>query len=321
VRFTGGEPLLREDFRDVYLFARKQGLKVSLSTNATLITPTLVELFKRIPPLEKILITVYGMKKKSYEAVTKKTGSFESAWRGINLLLDGKIPFEVRGALLPANKDEIDEFESWAETVPWMDGLPPYAMFLNLRCRREETKNRLIRGLRINPEEGVKFLMRRKDTYVKAIKEFSSKFMHPPGDRIFSCGSGLGLACVDAYGYLYPCLMLKHPDCAYDLNQGSLRDALEEFFPKLRRIKSNNSQYLVRCANCFLKGLCEQCPAKSCSEYGNLDTPVEYLCDIAHAQARFLGLLGENEMGWKIRDWKERINRFAREGVYHESKS
>ncbi len=37
-RFTGGEPLLREDFEELYVFARKQGLKVMLFTNTTLIT-------------------------------------------------------------------------------------------------------------------------------------------------------------------------------------------------------------------------------------------------------------------------------------------
>ena len=34
VRLTGGEPLLREDFEELYLYARKLGLKVLLFTNA-----------------------------------------------------------------------------------------------------------------------------------------------------------------------------------------------------------------------------------------------------------------------------------------------
>jgi len=50
VRFTGGEPLLREDFEEIYLYARRLGLKVLLFTNATLISPHLVELFSQIPP-------------------------------------------------------------------------------------------------------------------------------------------------------------------------------------------------------------------------------------------------------------------------------
>ena len=64
VRFTGGEPLLREDFEELYLFARRLGLKVLIFTNGTLITPQLADLFARIPPLEKIEVSLYGMKRK-----------------------------------------------------------------------------------------------------------------------------------------------------------------------------------------------------------------------------------------------------------------
>ena len=75
VRFTGGEPFLREDFEELYIFTRRQGLKVLLFTNATLITEYFADLFSKIPPLEKIEITVYGMKRDSYEAATRTAGS------------------------------------------------------------------------------------------------------------------------------------------------------------------------------------------------------------------------------------------------------
>jgi hypothetical protein len=90
----------------------------------------------------------------------------------------------------------------------------------------------------------------------------------------------------------------------------SLADALAQF-TALREIRATNPDYLRRCARCFLKGLCEQCPAKSWEENGTLDTPVEYLCEVAHAQARWLGWLGENEYGWEVRERRERIARFT----------
>jgi sulfatase maturation enzyme AslB (radical SAM superfamily) len=62
-------------------------------------------------------------------------------------------------------------------------------------------------------------------------------------------------------------------------------------------MRARNPEYLRRCARCFLKGFCEQCPAKSWSEHGNLDTPVEYLCEVAHAQARYMGWLADNAHG------------------------
>jgi radical SAM protein with 4Fe4S-binding SPASM domain len=298
VRFTGGEPLVREDFEELYVFSRKAGLKVLIFTNATLITPHLVELFNKIPPLEKIEVTVYGMKKPSYETVTRVDGSFESAWRGINLLLDYKIPFVVKAALLSSNKKEIDEFEKWVSTIPWMDKPPSYSMFFDLRCRRDDQK----------------ILTRRKDEYIKGMREFCCKFMQPSGEKLFSCGAGCAGGCVDAYGNFQLCMMLRHSDTVYDLKEGSLEDALINFFPKVREAKATNPDYLQRCAKCFLKGLCEQCPAKSWMEHGNLDTPVNYLCEIAHAQARFLGLIKEEENAWQVRDWQFRIRDFVKNG-------
>ncbi|HTZ10986.1 MAG TPA: radical SAM protein [Candidatus Margulisiibacteriota bacterium] len=322
VRFTGGEPLLKEDFEELYLFSRKLGLRVFIFTNATLITPHLVDLFCRIPPLERIEISVYGMKKSSYEGVSRVSGSFEAAWRGISLLAKRRVPFVVKGALLPANKDEIEKFEKWSATIPWMDKSPQYSMFFDLRCRRDSMdKNRQIKKLRLSAEDCLKILVRRKEYYIRVMQEFCAKFMHPSGDNLFSCGSGHGV-CVDAYGKIQPCLALRHPDCVYDLKKVSLKEALINYFPKMREMKPENPDYLSRCAKCFLRGLCEQCPAKSWMEYGTLDTPVEYLCECAHAQARYLGLIEEEEKAWKVDNWKERIRRFCeKEAPYHENEN
>jgi radical SAM protein with 4Fe4S-binding SPASM domain len=144
------------------------------------------------------------------------------------------------------------------------------------------------------------------------MREFCGKFMGSPGDRLFACGLGHG-TCVDAYGQFQLCLPLRHPDTVYDLRAGSLKDALTSFFPQLRKARVENPDYLTRCARCFLKGLCEQCPAKSWMEHGTLDTPVEYLCAMAHAQARYLGLLAEGENAWEVRreTWRARIKQFT----------
>lgn len=311
VRFTGGEPLLRSDFTELYLFARRLGMKVLLFTNARLITPEIADLLARIPPLEKVEITVYGMSKASYEAVCRAPGSYEEFKRGMDLLLERQIPFVVKSALLPPNQDEMGEFEAWAATLPAMDKPPSYSMFFDFRCRRDlPEKNQLISSLRLSPEDGIAVLSRDREKYLKGMREFCSKFMRPPGEKLFSCGAGLG-GCVDAYGMFQPCMMVRHPDCVYDLRSGSLEDAMTRFFPKMREMKAENPDYLARCARCFIKGLCEQCPAKSWMEHGTLDTPVEYLCEMAHAQAYDLGLMQEGERAWEVKDWKERIERFS----------
>lgn len=311
VRMTGGEPLLREDFAELYTYARRLGMKVTLFTNARRISPELRDLFARIPPLEKIEVTVYGMHPESYDAAACCRGAYEEFRRGVSLLEAAQIPFTVKGARLPPNRDEVEELDRWAESLPGMEEAPPYSMFFDLRGRRDsEAKNRLIRQLRAAPEEGVDFLNRRQPNHLQEMQEFCSRFMGPAGDRLFDCGAGRSI-CVDAYGKAQPCMLLRDPGLAYDLKNGGLRAALAWFNPALSEMKATNPAYLERCGRCFLHGLCEQCPAKSWAEHGTLDTPVEYVCQIAHVQAARLGLLAEGERAWEVADWRARLEKLA----------
>ncbi len=230
IRLSGGKPLLREDFSELYLYARRLGLRVGLFTNARLITPDLADLFARIPPLQQIEVTVHGMRRESCEAVTCVPGSFDEFRRGVELLLDRHIPLMVKGALLPANKIDVPALEAWAATLPGMDRPVAYAMFFDLRTRRDAaSKNRLIAKLRVPPEEGVTFLAR-SQLYRRDTLRYCSQFMAASGDRLFSCGAGMG-GCVDPYGAFHMCMQLRHPNLAYDLRSGSLREAVADVFP------------------------------------------------------------------------------------------
>lgn len=320
VRFTGGEPLLREDFTELYLFTRRLGMQVSLFTNARLVTPQLAELLAHIPPGKPIEVTVYGMHAESYDAVAARSGAFEEFWRGVELLREHKIRFTVKQSLLPPNRSEQDEFEIWAASLPEMNGkLPSYSVNFELRGRRDNpAKNRRIKSLRFSPEETVALLARRPGYYAE-MQQFCAKFTSPPGDRLFRCGAGKGV-CVDAYGRAQMCMGLRHPDLVWDLHETEeakaagmlpLKFVLTQVFPKWRQTRATNPDYLQRCARCFLKGLCEQCPARSWQEHGDLDTPVDYLCAVAHAQVRDLGLLGVDERAWEVEDWRKRVLEFS----------
>jgi len=311
LRITGGEPLLRQDFADLYIFARRLGMKVQLYTNARLITPEIADLFSHLPPLEKIEITVYGLHPESYDAAACAPGAYLEFRRGVELLLERGVPFLVKGALLPPNRSEVDEFEAWAASLPWMDEPPAFSMNFDLRGRHDSpARNHLIQRLRLSPEETADFLARRGEHYLKEMQQFCGRFIGPSGSDLFACGAGQEVN-VDAYGFLQACMLLRDPSLAYDLRSISLRQALENFASRLPAVKAANPAYLERCARCFLHGLCEQCPAKSWSEHGTLDTPVEYFCQVAHAQARHLGLLAEGENAWEVTDWKERLDRFT----------
>lgn len=307
VRLTGGEPLLRPDFETIYSFARRLGMRVCLFTNARLITPALARLFSRMPPMETIEITVYGMHENSYNANTRQPEAFQSFRRGVQLLMDSNVPFVVKSVFLPANKDELAEFNAWAKTLPWMDKGPGITLFYDLRNRHDNPeKNQVIRSLRAVPNEGVQYLFNHHHDDFETFKSHYHKNMtRLPGDRLFGCSAGKKQLSVDAYGRIQACLGLRAPHLV--LSRGTPLSEALQFFQKLKEIKATNPEYLKRCANCFLRNLCQQCPGKAWSETRTLDTPMEYFCAVAHATARALGWIAKDEKAWEIADWKDRI--------------
>ena len=309
VRLTGGEPLLRDDFEEIYVHARRLGLRVMIFTNATLVTPGLARLLEDMPPLEAVEVSVYGMKKETYEAVTRAPGSFDAFRRGLGLLRENGVPFIVKGAVLPATRGEMDEFEVWAAGLPGAAGLPSHALLFDLRSRREGLKNARISSLRTDADEFVRVSRRHGEEAVGEWRDLCARSGGGRGGRLFSCLPSGGSAAVDPYGRLQYCLGLRHPATVYDLAAGSLREAVTEFLPRVRDMRSAGRAYLERCGRCFLKGLCEQCPAKSWAEHGTLDTPVEYFCGIAHAQAVAAGLLEPGEKAWTVTDGAARTKR------------
>jgi radical SAM protein with 4Fe4S-binding SPASM domain len=143
--------------------------------------------------------------------------------------------------------------------------------------------------------------------------ELARKLLCPAGARLFACAACDGhSACVDAYGRVQPCMGIRAPALTCQVAQapgcehGSLGHALERF-RRFGTLEATNPGYLRRCAVCFLKGICESCPAKSWAEDGTLDTPVEYQCEVAHALSRHLGWLGKDEHGWEVADGWERV--------------
>ena len=311
VRFTGGEPLLRDDFEEIYVAARRLGLRVMVFTNASLLTPRLIGLLRKIPPLERMEISVYGLTRESCRAVTRNPGCYDAARRAIGLLVEHKIPFILKGTLLPPTMAEKAQFETWAATVTGKDLKAAFVMTLDLTSRRDPAKNDLIRGLRMSARQFIEFSTAGNGGRLEDWKRFVVKFAGLPGKRLFTCFPGRSRGSVDAYGMFQYCLSLRHPETIHELKKGSLKKAILEFLPRLAEMTATDPRYLERCSRCFLKAFCQQCPAKSWTEYGTLDTPVDYFCEITHAQATSIGILGEGEKAWDVDDWPARVKWLA----------
>ncbi len=320
VRFTGGEPLLRPDFEAIYRMARGLGLRVSLFTNASLITIRKAELLGSLPPLDPVEVSLYGLSRDAADASTRTPGAGDAVARGLKLLDMYGVKYVAKLVVLPPSEPEIDAFRRREAARPGgAVTRPSFVWPSDLRARRDSrTANARLAGLRPTPEKAAAFAAAEAG-FRDEMTAFCRAQCRPPGPGLFGCGAGTETACIDAYGRFQLCLRLRHPDATTALGPGGLAEALASFVPKVRQKKARNAGYLARCARCFLKALCEQCPASSWLEHGRLDAPVDYHCRTSHVQARALGLLKRGEKAWLVRDWRRRVDAAA--GGSHVRKS
>ncbi len=288
---TGGEPLLREDFFDIYLALKRKGLLVSVFTNACLITRQHGELFKKYPPRD-LEVTVYGATRETYEAVTRRPGSFSAFRSGLDLLLAAGVKVRLKAMAMRANVHELPEIARFCRgrTSDYFRFDP----LLHLRFDGNRQRNEEIKGQRLSPEEIVAIEQADPERF-QALKKGCDQLIAPactePGcDHLFHCGAGLGSFSVSYDGRFRLCSSLWHPHCVYNLRRGNLRVAWEQLVPKVREMRSKNREFLERCRACPLFNLCYWCPAHAHLESGQPDAWVKYFCRVARARAQALGI-------------------------------
>lgn len=285
---TGGEPLLRPDFAEIYTALRKKGLLVSVFTNAGLVREEHARLFEKYPPHE-IEVTVYGVTGETYERVTRTPGSFTAFRNGLARLQAHHIPINCKTMALRSNVHEflpIAEFcRSSSKAVFRFDP------FLHLRTDGDLARNDEIRAERLSASEIV-HLERLDHNRGNAVAELCRKIEVVPDDGtglIFQCGAGQTGFYIDAAGGFRLCSSLARLECVCNLRETKLADAWNNLVSQVRSLTSTDASFLARCHTCDIVNLCMWCPASADLETGKLDTPVELFCQIAHARADYFG--------------------------------
>lgn len=279
---TGGEPLLRKDFLDIYLAAIYKGLLVTVFTNGTGLTSEIADTWSEFRPFN-VEITLYGATRETYELVTRVPGSYERCMRGIELLLERQIPLQLKTMMLTVNRHEVPAMKAFAESKGCRFH---YDAVINSRLGgdRSPTQYRVpiedvVAGDLADPERD------------RNLRKFAERFVPPVATdtTLYDCGAGLRTFHIDAAGRLSPCIMARQP--SYDLRQGSFTDGWRNWMPVVVSQKWSTES---PCRRCNLRALCGQCPGTSQVETGDQEAPVDYLCEIAHRRARAYGLKVEN---------------------------
>jgi radical SAM protein with 4Fe4S-binding SPASM domain len=276
ILYTGGEIFARKDFLDIYIYAKKKGFLITLFTNGTLITPRIADRLVEWRPFS-IEITLYGSSRETYERLTGIPGSYDRCLRGIQLLLERGLPLKLKTVAVSINKHEVGEMKAFAARL----GVGfKFDSMINPRidCSRSPL------AVRLQPWEIVKMDFDDPER-VAEWKTFAQRFSGPAlsahsGD-LYQCGGGVSGFAVDPEGKMSICV-LSHVD-TFDLRRGSLREGWDHFLAQVRRKKITR---VTKCTACQIKPLCGMCPANGELENGDPESPVEFLCQVAHLRAK-----------------------------------
>ena len=230
------------------------------------------------------------MTPETYEAVTRRPGSFATFMRGLDLLLGSGVRVRFKAMALRSNLHEMPEIARFCR-----ERTKDYFRFdpqLHLRFDGDPARNEEIKSERLSPEEIVA-LERSDPERFESLQKGCDKLIVPELSHIgcnhlFHCGAGNGSFNVSYDGLFRLCSSLWHPDCVYDVREGSLTDVWHNFVPRVRDMRSDRREFLETCRRCPLINLCLWCPAHAHLETGELDAPVDYFCEVAHARAAAL---------------------------------
>ena len=264
---TGGDPMVRKDFPQIYRHAKEKGLLVTVFCDGILVSDAIVALFREYPPFN-VDVSVYGATAETYETVTRVPGSFPRFLRGLDRLRNGGIPYSLKTVLMTVNKHELDAMRRMADdrgVTFRMDS----AIFPCLPTHDHEPLD-----LRVPPEESVELELSDPRQVEQWIDYVDGRKDQPASDKLYTCGAGVTNFYVDPFGYASPCLMTTQ--YRYSLGDESFASLWAQ---KLVQLRSKKPREGYGCNTCEMKTACTGCPAFNYQENGAEDRKSDYVCE------------------------------------------
>ncbi len=96
---TGGEPLLYPEFERIYRHARSRGLLIGVFTNGTLVGPSIIDLWRELPPYV-VEVSLYGYSAETYAEVTGRADARDAVFEAVESLAGHAIPTRLNSMVL-----------------------------------------------------------------------------------------------------------------------------------------------------------------------------------------------------------------------------
>ena len=283
---TGGEPMLRSDFCEIYEGLTQLGLSISINTNGTMLTPQIWELWHRSPPAQ-VNITLYGTSRADYDALCQNPDAFDAVTEALDWLKQEGILIHLNTTIVPTNYHKWVEIEEFAKARGLDLRMTAYCFPPNRRdCSCFE---------RLSPEQAGELIV--QDAMFRegpaAIKA-RARDLDTPLPRSCELDNGEPMQCLAGRsqywitwnGTMTPCAMLTQP-AVHPFTDGftaawaQLQAACEPI------------RLCPECTDCPDRKSCMNCAAVTFSETGRFDGKPEYMCRMNRAYREAVQKLAE----------------------------
>ncbi|MGD0336670.1 MAG: radical SAM protein [Candidatus Omnitrophota bacterium] len=278
--FTGGDPLTRKDFAELYLYAKKIGFITTIFSSLVSMNKTVLEIFKSSPPFA-IETTLNAGTCEKYKEITGMD-LFKEHVNNIKKLLKNGIPVKVKTQVTKQNISQIGKIKKLVESLGL--GFRPSTM-IHARLNGDTHPCRL----RLDPKEAT-FVNKQygyfDDEEARQPREKinARKLAKKPGNnKLLACASGSSAFWITAQGKMILCSTLRTFN--YDLLRNN--HTVKAGFYKLNK-KAHGLTFKTesKCALCEHRMTCKWCPGRAMLEKGSLEEPINYFCNLTKETLR-----------------------------------
>jgi MoaA/NifB/PqqE/SkfB family radical SAM enzyme len=281
---SGGEPMLRPDFGEIFSAIVDRSSGYTLNTNGTLITPRIARLLRR---KGTTLVALYGATAAVHDTVTRTPGSFAALERGIAYLQEAGAAFTVQVVPMKTNIAVYDAMVRLAES--WSPSWRVGATWLYLSASGDARRNRDIMAERLGPARVVELDQAYAVCAVDPDMDLArarTAASAATGGLYTSCLAGRHDFHVDPYGGMSFCSFVKDPALRFDLRAMSFAEVWDERLPRLAEAVPASKAYADGCGTCSLRTDCKWCPVFAYLEHRDHSARIDGLCAIARETGR-----------------------------------
>ncbi|HSD57088.1 MAG TPA: radical SAM protein [Methanotrichaceae archaeon] len=257
---SGGEPLLRPDIFLLARHAADRGMRVSLATNGTLLTPEIAEKLSSAG-VSRVSISLDGASPKRHDA-NRGPGSFEKSLKGIESLR-GRIDFQINFTITNRNEGETLAIFVLAERLG-ANALHFFFLVPTGRGREDDliSSERQEKLLHLIDEERSR---RSLGVQVTCAPQFARIARAGTGKRRSGgCLAGTSFVFVSRKGDVYPCGYL--PVLAGSIREKKFIEIWEKS-PVFMALRERN--LLGLCGDCSFRLACGGCRARAYAKTGD----------------------------------------------------